>query len=1006
MARRLGPLPRSSARVGLTAVIAAGLIAAGYPARAAPPMAVSVVPAGPLLVASVREAVASPEFLDEDRLSIALERLPTGTWPVVVVNPGPAADVEVRVAGPIADAIAFKGGNRARVPAGGAVTFTVIRGTRPHAGAGQLVLVSAAGVDRLRVAVTAQPSLLERYPFLPYAGGFLLLVIIVAAPLSWRRRRHAQPQPQPQETEEQVETTEAEFAEEGMSPSPSSRVPAASEGFTHSDEPVRDDELNRAAYVRQLAALAREATPPMVVGVFGEWGTGKTSMLLQLRRQLEQLDEQDPKCAYVWFDPWRHQHEDNPVLPLLHAIVNDLGLRNRENVRRTLRTISDVLGSLVLSGTLRVSLSDVRKSIEDYDDQHFHIRSERTRLDEYLGSLIDAALAAKGRERLVVFVDDLDRCDADRITGLLESLKLHFNRHNCVFVLGVAKGPLIAAVREKYGEEPVGDYLDKIIQFPFEMPRMAEADFELYLDRLLAGKEIAPASGMLKCALPRNPRSIKRFVNVLILQDRVAREVRDRVGDDGQRHVWDRHGGVTTGTSRGRYDVSILAAVLLLRDRAPETYARLTEEPSLLRRLAESAEEPADVTVAVIAGQLRGLGEQVPHDAGSYIDLVRDSPQPSDVLVAESQDDGGPVVTPWISRQEELPLRGPLDDLAGLVREQLNRRVGDDGALIDPVVRFGGEDAPRARGLDEILSARTGKLLLTGAAGTGKSVLAARLARRLSESRDGHVPVFLPFAQLKPEHMAHVPPPRAGQPTAYPAGHSPYERALAHALAAEYGLSLVNANAMLVRRRFVLVLDGLETLVPEIRDGFLEWAGRTEHDVILTGRAASVPGFEAVEVIGVVASEARGRVETLLSGRQVEPDRLLGLTSELLGSPALLAVLTGAPEWIDDLPREPVRFVPWYAERTLAATAAAGFDAVAVAEGLREIAAEMTRRRTETFPGDDPDVRATLRRAGVRPMDVSPLLQAAVGAGLLRQCEPHVFHFVHRQVREHLAGRR
>ncbi|MEV5893239.1 P-loop NTPase fold protein [Nonomuraea fuscirosea] len=1006
MARRLGPLPRPCARGGLTAVITAvitaGLIAAGCPAQATPLGTVSVAP-GPARIASVVEAVASPEFLDEDRLSIALERLPTGTWPVVVVNPGPVADVEVRVAGPIADAIAFKGGNRARVPAGGAVMFTVIRGTRPHAGAGQLVLISAAGVDRLRVAVTARPSFLERYPFLPYVGGFLLLVVIVAAPLSWRRRRPAQPQEQ--ETEEQVETTGAEVAGEAVPPSPATRVPAASEGFTHSDEPVRDDELNRSAYVRQLAALAREATPPMVVGVFGEWGTGKTSMLLQLREQLEQLDKQDPKCAYVWFDPWRHQHEDNPVLPLLHAIVNDLGLRNRENVRRTLRTISDVLGSLVLSATLRVSLPDVRKSIEDYDDQHFRIRSERTRLDEYLGALIDAALAAKGRERLVVFVDDLDRCDADRITGLLESLKLHFNRYNCVFVLGVAKGPLIAAVREKYGEEPVGDYLDKIIQFPFEMPRMAEADFELYLDRLLAGKEIAPASGMLKCALPRNPRSIKRFVNVLILQDRVAREVRDRVGDDGQRHVWDRHGGVTTGTSRGRYDVSILAAVLLLRDRAPETYARLTKEPSLLRRLAESAEAPADVTVAGIAGELRGLGEQVPHDAGSYIDLVRDSPQPSEVLAAESQDDGRPPVAPWISRREELPLRGPLEDLAGLVREQLDRRVGDDGALIDAVVRFDGEDAPRARGLDEILSSRTGKLLLTGAPGMGKSVLAARLARRLSESRDGLVPVFLPFAQLKPEHTAHVPPPRAGQPTAYPAGHSPYERALAHALAAEYGLSLPDTNAMLVRRRLILVLDGLEALASGTREEFLEWAEHTEHDVIMTGRVASAPGFEAVEVIGVAASEASVRLEALLAARQVDPGRLLGLT-ELLGSPALLSVLTGAPEWIDDLPPEPVGFVPWYARRALAATTVPGADADVVAEGLREIAAEMTRRRTETFPGDDPDVRATLRRAGVRPMDVSPLLQAAVGAGLLRQCEPHVFHFVHRQVRVHLAGRR
>ncbi|MEV0616259.1 P-loop NTPase fold protein [Nonomuraea sp. NPDC050404] len=895
--------------------LGAGLVPAAIPAQAR---------------SSHAGAAAAPEFRDEDQLSIALERLRTGAWPVVVVNPGPAIDVEVQVAGPIADAIALKGGSRAHIPAGGSATFTVVgSNSRPHAGSGQLVLVSEAGIDRLRVAVTTQPSFLTRHPFVPVVVGVLLLVSIVAAPLSWWRRRRGRSR------------------EMGEATAPRTRAPAGPQGFTHSDEPVYVDELNRAAYVRQLAALAREATPPMVIGVFGEWGTGKTSMLMQVR---EQLARDPDKYAHVWFDPWRHQHEDNPVLPLLHAIVDGLGLQGRENVRRTLRTISDMLGSLVLSTTLRISLPDVRKSIEDYDAEHFRIRSERTRLDEYLRVLIETALAVRGQERLIVFVDDLDRCEADRITGLLESLKLHFNRDNCVFVLGVAKGPLIAAVREKYKEDPVGDYLDKIIQFPFEMPRMSEEDFASYLERLLADKDIEAAGGMLKCALPRNPRTIKRFINVLILQDRVAKE-----------------------TAHGLYDVSILAAVLLLRDRAPETYAQLMKEPSLLRRLAEMPETPADYgeTVAGIVDELRRDPRRVPRDAEVYIDLVRKSPQSSD---------------PWLSGQEESSHEIPLDGLAGLVHERVDREVGDDGPLMDPVVRFSGEDPPRVRGLDDILGLRTGKLLLTGGPGTGKSVLAARLARRLSERRGGHVPVFLPFAGLEVEQSA-------------------YERALMHALVAEYGLSLAGANAMLVRRRLILVLDGLETLARDAREEFLGWAEHTEFDVIMTGRTPSAPGFEALEVLGVVASEARRRLETLLAARKVEPDRLLGLTSELLGSPALLAVLTGAPEWIDDLPPEPVSFVPWYAERALAATAAAGLDAGEVTDGLCAIAAETIRRRQDTFRGDDPDIRTTLRQARVRAKDVSPLLTAAARAGLLRQCEPRAYHFLHPLLRRHLAER-
>ena len=896
-----------------------------------------------VLPSAAAGAAAGPEFLEQDQLSIPLERLTKGSWPIVVVNPGTVSlEAEVRIAGRIADALAFKSGNRVRLEPGGTATLTMIAGRRPHAGTGQLVLISTAGTDRLRVAVTPPPPFLQRYPWVTVTGGVLLLAAFVAV-MVWRRS--ARPRKKVHD-EARMKAKDAGSL---------SRVPAASKGFTHSDEPARVDTLRRSEYVRQLAELARHATPPMVIGVFGEWGTGKTSMLQQVR---DWLQENAPECAHVWFNPWQHQYDENPILPLLHVIVEDLGLSRRDKVRRTLRTVSDVLGSLVLSASLKVDLSNVRKSVEDYDNEHFRLRSERTRLHEHMRDLIDEALAACGKQRLVVFVDDLDRCEPERIIVLLEALKLHFDRDNCVFVLGLAKGPLIEAVREKY-RNPVGDYLDKIIQFPFEMPRLSEEDFARYLDGLLTD-EIRPAGDMLRCGLRRNARAIKRFVNVLILQDRVAKERR-----------------------LDPYDVSLLAAVLLLRDSAPDDYARLVADPALLRRVEfgpdDRPQRQDDATAGLseltlnVVRELRRSPSGVPDDVLAYIDLVSKSPvpQPSDLTAEPS-----PPVSEF---ERQLELRTALEALA----TDLLARAGDEDDLLEPVLLVRGAERTGLASLDALLAERPAKVYVSGDFGSGKSVLAARLARRLAARRAPQVPVLLTCRALP----AHLPQP---------------QQWVTRALGAEYGLSATHAHAAVMRGALVLILDGIEELDSARRADFLEWARNTPCGVVLTGRDAELDGFETVRVLGVPPSEARRRLEGLLTTREADPDRLLGLTSELLSHPLLLGVLTADQRWIDDLPGDPADFLPWYVERGARAIAAADFDPHVAELGLRGIGRAATTASGHVVSGESTDVRTKLRDAGV--YDVPAFLDAAVDAGLLCPAGDGIYHFVHPLIREHLAA--
>ncbi|MGI5272771.1 P-loop NTPase fold protein [Nonomuraea sp. CA-218870] len=815
-----------------------------------------------------------------------------------------------------------------------------------------LVLISQAGVDRRPVVVVHASSLLERY----WPGLLVAVMAIHLVSLLLLRRRRKK-------------STIGDMTPQGDRAS-------ESRGFTLSDEPVMEDALKRYEYVDCLAELARSATPPMVIGVFGEWGSGKTSMLHQVRAR---LDDDSSGCATVWFDSWLHQYDENPVLPLLHAIVTDLGLDGRENVTGALRTVSEALGSLILSSTINVNPPFVQRALKAYGEENFRLRSERSRLDQHLSRLIATVLRERKKSRLVVFIDDLDRCHVDQITALLEALKLYFNRDNCVFVLGVAKVPLVAALQEKY-QDPLGEYLDKIVQFPFEMPRLSADAFAAYLDGLL-NHDIQAAKSLLARGLRANPRAIKRFVNVLVLQDRVAR-----------------------ARKLDPYEVRVLAAVLLIRDGDADFYARLMNDPTLLKRVAEDLETAGEeqrpdwpALPLRIVSELAASGTSVPDSVSAYIDLVRESPVP------QSGDLVDTVAPPREERrvsEETVPeesrlSRDALDDALATLAERVRRRAGgvagEERALLTPLVRFPEETQARPAPIGDILAQGT-RLLISGRQGAGKSVLAARLARRHNEAGDpdAGVAVLLPFRALRTDIAE-------------------FDRRLTHALVSEYQIPIADANAVVQRGSLVLVLDGLEETGDAGREAIVtrlvRWADLAGAGIIMTDPrpAQARPGFRVLTVEGVVPEEGRRLLHRVLGEHGADPGRLLNLTDALLGSPQLLSALTGDPAWIDDLPDQPVDFLPWFAGWAIRRTAEAGFAADAVATALSGIAGLLAGTGQEIFSSEDPDIRTVFRRSGIKGMEVPALLHAAVAAGLLRQVGPEVYHFVHPRLVDRLA---
>ncbi|MGW0806624.1 P-loop NTPase fold protein [Nonomuraea sp. NPDC002799] len=885
-----------------------------------------------VVVMAMGMGFGAPQFLDNAALSISLETFPRVPVKVTVLNPGAAVTARVQVAGPAASAVSVQGGEIVRLPAGGTATVTLVPGPRLRETTGQLVIYADTGVARRELRVVPRHLLLRLWPFI--AGGLVLLALV--AWVVWRRRRRSR----------------------GEAVGPVQGEESQRAGFTHSDEPATADSLGRREYAEALALLADSATPPMVIGVFGEWGIGKTSLLKQVRQV---IDTQYDDCAHVWFDPWRHQYDDNPVLPMLHTIVADLGLATKQQVARTLRTISEVLGSLVLSSTVRVNLADVRSSLNAYDERHFHLRTERVRLDEHLTHLIAQALAATGKKRLVVFIDDLDRCTGDQVTGLLEALKLHFNRDNCVFFLAVAKEPLFAAVREKYKDLEVDDYLDKIVQFPFEMPRLSAAAFDDYLVSLLP-EEIEPTRDLLSIALARNPRAIKRFLNVLILQDRIAK-------------------------ARGlaSYDVSILAAILLIREGDSTFYAELAQNPTLLQRIEEdlgTAEEGQQLTWSPLPLRLvsRFLESRraVPVDVSGYIDLVRSTP------LAEHGEEESRMV-PAVEPPLVAAARGELEEGLAVLAERVDRQVRlllpDRGAVLAPDLEVDG----RAITLDDLLTRWNAGMVLVGAPGTGKTVLAARIVLRLLErmADSGSVPVFVSLGSLELSRRG-------------------FDLWMTHALVQQYRTPIAEAVAMVNRQRLVYVLDGLDE-VPDAADRdkiaqeVLRWHELTGARIAVTDRSlsprdplAAHSAFLQVRVKGVTEAEA-ARLLASWKGTRVD-------LADLAGAPALLANLTES-SWLSQVPAESGDLVELYAERALASLD----DGLMLRKILHDLAQHLLSRGQTTFDNESREIRALFRQGDKVGQQVRQALEDLTRVGLLRQFAPHQYHFVHHRLLSYFA---
>jgi hypothetical protein len=332
------------------------------------------------------------------------------------------------------------------------------------------------------------------------------------------------------------------------------------------DVPSRQPALGFTDIARGLQELITESDPQFAVGIFGNWGSGKSTLMAAIKRGLDTVAKES--TVTVDFNAWRYEREEHLIVPLLdsvrEALVAWTPASDRGPALKTASTIGKAVRSILagmsvrfgLPGAVEMSFEANRALAEgrQISEEELSQRVPRSFYHASFAALRDAfaefaATDQTGRasRRIVVFVDDLDRCLPESALQVLESMKLFFDLPGFIFVVGLDKQIIELAVETKYpatrGEAtPDGqnvhvrvtgtDYVKKIFQLPYRLQPVGVNDLDDFLKATYDEANL-PADQREELKSLRthldyivrdgavNPREIKRYINLYVLQTKV-----------------------------------------------------------------------------------------------------------------------------------------------------------------------------------------------------------------------------------------------------------------------------------------------------------------------------------------------------------------------------------------------------------------------------------------------------------------------------------------------------
>jgi hypothetical protein len=297
------------------------------------------------------------------------------------------------------------------------------------------------------------------------------------------------------------------------------------------DNPIQGPERDRFGFAghAQVLCSAIEATDdlPLTVAVYGAWGTGKSSFINVCRVMLEARG-----MPVISFNPWKYDQREEVWHALIQTVLNEISRQVEGDARAARRARLEEIQRKVIALSRTAAWLVARRAVvpltagvltaDDIDAAKDAMMAraaiEYRHVNHFEEDFAEVVADFTSGGKLVVLIDDLDRCSPEAAVTVLDSLKLFLGQASCIFVLAMDQEMIVDAVSSKFGgDKSLGRrYLEKLVQLPFYLPYVTYESIYSQLADCVVGLGEDPALWeLIRTAYKQNPRQVRRFINML-----------------------------------------------------------------------------------------------------------------------------------------------------------------------------------------------------------------------------------------------------------------------------------------------------------------------------------------------------------------------------------------------------------------------------------------------------------------------------------------------------------
>jgi hypothetical protein len=285
-----------------------------------------------------------------------------------------------------------------------------------------------------------------------------------------------------------------------------------------------DDCLRRDSFAKNIFNLIsfkeEDVKTHLRVGILGDWGSGKTTVMNFIKFYC-----QEKKYPVAEFHPWQFHSRKEAWEGFLASINKGIEeyegkkrFKSKKNINFLLekaKDLIDIFNPKVAKIMEKLILSPLKNQLDE----------TKTKVSKALEKVF-------GNKKFYIFIDDLDRAEPEIIYDMLMLLNEIININQCVFIIGIDPQSVLDILKKKFSYEKAEEFLDKIINWKFELPLPADRDWKYFLESEIKNGLQELKQEEIRTVLeffPKNPRKFKYYLRYV---DNLHRSFLKRFNDD------------------------------------------------------------------------------------------------------------------------------------------------------------------------------------------------------------------------------------------------------------------------------------------------------------------------------------------------------------------------------------------------------------------------------------------------------------------------------------------